>query len=52
MQCVLNKRNIYHIAWIPKKYAKIGKEVKLRIDNMQTTNWIITEIYEDEITGI
>jgi len=32
-QCKLKKGNIYQVSWIPEKYSKIGKYLKLKNDD-------------------
>ena len=49
VQCVLNKENTYHVAWIPAQYAKLNKPLKLRINKKWNDGWIVTEIWRDVI---
>jgi len=39
-QCKLKKGNSYQVSWIPEKYAKIGKYLKIKENN----GWEVIEI--------
>lgn len=46
-QCVLRKRNKYQVAWIPIKFAVVGKYIKLLDDD----GWRVETIgmYQDNV---
>jgi hypothetical protein len=41
IQCRLKKGDSFQVTWIPEKYAKKGKYIKLKEDN----GWQVVEIY-------
>lgn len=44
-QCVLRKDKWTTISWIPEKFAKKNKVVKIKSDTGWETGWIVKEIY-------
>jgi len=50
VQCVLNKDNIYQTSWIPEKYAKMGKWLKLKMDGKWEDGWQVIERGHRELT--
>lgn len=40
-QCKLKKGNKFQVSWIPEKYTKLGKFLKLKEDN----GWEVIEIF-------
>lgn len=39
-QCKLKKGDVYTVVWIPEKYAKVGKYLKLKDDD----GWEVVEV--------
>ena len=39
-QCKLKKGDTYQVSWIPEKYAKVGKYLKLKDDD----GWEVIEV--------
>lgn len=48
-QCQLVKENITTVSWIPEKYAKLNKVLKLKNNDVWTDGWIVTTVSEDSI---
>jgi hypothetical protein len=50
-QCKLNKGNKYQYSWIPEKFAKKGKILRILDEN----GWVVKEVYtiksEKEVKG-
>jgi len=46
-QCVLQKGNVHQTSWIPTKYAKIGKVLKLKGDNGWDNGWVVKNTYSE-----
>lgn len=45
-QCVLKKGNVQTTSWIPDKYAKQGKYVKLKENGKWDDGWKVMEVGE------
>ena len=43
-QCKLRKGNLNQVTWIPSKFAKVGKVLRLKDDD----GWVVTEIWKTE----
>ena len=42
-QCTLQKNNIVQISWIPERFAKVGKILKLKSENdIWDNGWVVT----------
>lgn len=44
VQCLLEKEDKIQVSWIPEKYAKLGKVLKLGNND----GWVVTEKWEKE----
>ena len=44
-QCQLNKKDRFDIAWIPSKFALIGKFIKIKIDDIWDNGWKVVNTY-------
>lgn len=44
-QCELKKQRKKTISWIPEKYAKIGKFLKLKNDDVWEDGWVVNAVY-------
>lgn len=45
IQCKLTKIDTYQVAYIPEKFAKAGKIVKIKQDDGWDDGWCVSEIY-------
>lgn len=43
-QCVLEKDNVQQIAYIEKKYAKVGNLIKINKDNVWDLGWKVIKV--------
>ena len=46
VQCKLQKGTLVQYSWIPEKFAKVGKYIKLKNDN----GWKVIETYSRELS--
>ena len=46
-QCKLRRGNSFTTTWIPEKYAKKGKYLKLKNDDVWVDGWLVTEVGEN-----
>ena len=44
-QCELKKQNATTISWIPERYAKLGKYLKLKNDDVWEDGWLVNKVY-------
>ena len=44
-QCKINKKYKFDIAWIPSKFATIGKIIKIKIDGIWNNGWSVIDVY-------
>lgn len=44
-QCKFKKDNVTAFAWIPENFARVGKVVRFKIDNMWYDGYRIEEVY-------
>ena len=44
-QCHIQKQTKHDIAWIPSKFAEIGKYIKIKIDGIWDNGWKIIKTY-------
>ena len=44
-QCLIEKGNCSHIAWIPIKFAKQGKEIRIKQNGEWEEGFIVREVY-------
>jgi len=49
-QCKLVKENTYDIAWIPSQFAKVGKNLSLKINEEWQEGWKVVEVYSGSRT--
>ena len=42
-QCTLTRDNQTQTAWIPSKYAKVGRTIKIRTDGVWVDGWVVSE---------
>lgn len=43
-QCWLKKNNTIQVAWIPSKFAKVGKYVELKEKDVWDNGWAVTNV--------
>jgi hypothetical protein len=44
-QCELKNKNKIIISWIPERYAKTGKLLKLKNNDVWEDGWLVNKIY-------
>lgn len=44
-QCKINKKDKFDIAWIPSKFANIGRIIKIKIDGIWNNGWSVIDVY-------
>lgn len=45
-QCTLQKGNVWQVAFIPTKFAKLGESIKLKVDNQWDDGWVVKATYK------
>lgn len=49
VQCLMTKKTSLgfsqHVAWIPEKFAKVGRWLKLKIDGVWVNHWRVKETW-------
>ena len=49
-QCKLRKGNLRMISWLPVRYAKVNKILKIKKEGVWQDGWIVLDKYWEEIT--
>jgi hypothetical protein len=44
-QCKLKKDKTTTTSWIPEKYAKVGKSLELKNDDIWENGWVVAEVF-------
>lgn len=44
-QCKLKKENTFQVAFIPSKFAKVNKMLKIKENDIWTDGWKVFEVY-------
>lgn len=50
-QCELKRENTTRVAWIPEKYAKQGKTIKLKINGEWVDGWFVAVVYDGRMAS-
>ena len=45
-QCELKNGTTHQVAYIPGQFAKVGKELSLRVDGRWDRGWIVEAVFE------
>ena len=48
-QCTLKKGNTQKVSWIPSKYAKLNKILKLKRGDVWTDGWEVISVSTNEV---
>jgi|GEM_PF-1909788 hypothetical protein len=48
-QCTLAKGNIKEVSWIPWKFAKKNKPIKLKLNGNWEEGWIVEKVGENSV---
>jgi hypothetical protein len=48
-QCELVKGNVFQHAWIPTRFAVIGKVLRIKEDGEWEDDWIVKHVYKPKI---
>ena len=43
-QCVLKKKNTYTTTWVPERFAKKGKKIKIKEDGKWSYGWVVESV--------
>ena len=44
-QCRMSRGNTVHTAWIPARYAKVNKVIRLKIDGVWIDGYVVEEVF-------
>lgn len=50
VQCLLKNNNTFQTSWIPKKYATLGKILKLKENGIWTNGWEVVTCGHKELS--
>jgi len=46
-QCELRKRQSVQIAWIPTRFAMLGRVLRIRSEDSWSTGWCVSALYRE-----